>query len=87
MILERINGRLAWIKDSHAIWFVPEFESWAIGKIENIGTKIRGLSSVGGSNYFSPNQVKEYEWHYYGNGWTPVPIGDIDIKCVVGEYV
>ena len=29
------------------IWYVEKFKDWAIGDLENIGGKKRGISSVG----------------------------------------
>ena len=38
-----VNGRSSWISFSSAIWFIPEYNEWAIGSLEKIGTKWRWI--------------------------------------------
>ena len=33
-----INRKSSWKTSSRAVWFIPEYSIWVIGKLENIGT-------------------------------------------------
>ena len=33
-----VNGKRSWKTATHAIWFVPEYNEWAIGLLDLIGT-------------------------------------------------
>ena len=41
-----INGRPSWIHTNNlqAIWYNPSLKRWAIGRLSDIGTEIRGIS-------------------------------------------
>ena len=43
-----VNGRSSWISLSSAIWFIPEYNQWAIGNLEKIGTKWRSITVTDG---------------------------------------
>ena len=34
-----VNGKLCWKSSNHAIWYVPAYNEWAIGKKSRVGTK------------------------------------------------
>ena len=33
-----VNRKSSWKTASKAVWFIPEHSTWAIGRLENIGT-------------------------------------------------
>ena len=35
-----VNGRSSWTSVSSAIWFIPEYNNWAIGNLGSIGTNL-----------------------------------------------
>ena len=75
-----VNGKRSWISATQAIWFYPEFEDWAIGPLDNIGTNIQGITT--GGNYQDLFDVANDDWKYGDHdGWTDVNSGDIAINC------
>ena len=46
-VYQTSNGRTSWKSASKAIWYNPDYEDWAIGELEHIGTKIEELYSFG----------------------------------------
>ena len=80
-----INGRRSWKKASQAIWFVPQFNYWAIGNFDDIGTTKCGIASKRDYNKIDD---PSNEWEYWNNEdvkWTAIPIGDIIMNCK-GKY-
>ena len=56
---------------ANAIWYIPKFNSWAIGPLDLIGGEIRAIAS---SSYtglkFNPYDVPNKEWWYvYNDNW------------------
>ena len=43
-----VNGRSSWISVSSAIWFIPEYNNWAIGNLGKIGTNWRSITAHDG---------------------------------------
>ena len=43
-----VNGRSSWISVSSAIWFIPDYNEWAIGKLGSIGTNWRSITAHDG---------------------------------------
>ena len=70
-----INGRSSWKTAIHAIWFIPELDVWAIGRSENVGTIIRGIT-------FVDDQGLKVASTYWDGLWKAVQSGDIVINCV-----
>ena len=75
---QMINRRSSWITAIHAIWFIPELDVWAIGRSENVGTIIRGIT-------FICNQGLKVASTYWDGQWKAVPSGDIVINCVTNK--
>merc|ERR1712012_387401 len=75
-----VNGRRSWKTATKAIWFIPEYNTWAIGNLESIGTKYRGIRSKAdfGDKIDDPSNG----WDYYsGTEWHTIPSSDIIINC------
>ena len=80
-VYQTTNGRTSWKSASKAIWYIPDYDDWAIGDLEDIGTKTREIKSNGDQSNRSPSEVPNNKWHYYKNGWKNVD-GEIIVKCV-----
>jgi len=78
----KINGRASWISASRAIWYVPEFKDWAIGNLDNIGTKFRGIASRGDKESQSPLDIPDDHWMYFATKWKSPSKSDVSIKCM-----
>ena len=76
-----VNGKRSWTTDSQAIWFVPQFSDWAIGSLEKIGTKFRGITSSDDKDQ-SLFDVPNDRWQYWDSEFKDIKDGDITIKCV-----
>ena len=75
-----VNRARSWITTTNAIWYVPEFDSWAIGGLSGIGNTIRGITSTGGTgdNLF---EVPSNQWLYWdGSAWIEIDSGDLNIQ-------
>ena len=68
----------------YAIWYVPEYNDWAIGSLEDKGTNVRYVTSVNGQGSFNPLTVPEDKWNIWNDiaqSWISVGLGDIKIQC------
>ena len=79
---QKINGRASWISASRAIWYVPEFKDWAIGNLDNIGTKFRGIASRGDKESQSPLDIPDDHWMYFATKWKSPSKSGVSIKCM-----
>ena len=70
---QETNGRTSWKSASKAIWYIPDYDDWAIGELEDIGTKTREINSDGYQGDRSPSDVPNNEWS---------KDGDIIVQCV-----
>ena len=81
-----VNGKPSWISDSHAIWYVIEYNAWAIGSIENIGTTVQGITS-GDSTFRCPFDMASEYWHYYNiSDWINAGANGIKVECLGNFY-
>ena len=87
---EIVNAKPSWrLKDNSngynkAIWYVPKYDDWAIGPLENIGTTTRALTSFGGQGSFDIFNVPNDKWNVWNNNdkvWTQTGVGDVAIQC------
>ena len=72
-VYQTTNGRTSWKSGSKAIWFVPDWNDWAIGELKSIGTETREINSNGDQGDRSPSDVPNDEWN---------EDGDIIVQCV-----
>ena len=72
-VYQTTNGRTSWKSASKAIWFVPRWYDWAIGELEDIGTKNEEIRTFGDFRDKSPSDVPNNEWNNDG---------DIIVQCV-----
>ena len=72
-VYQTTNGRTSWKSTSKAIWFVPDWDDWAIGHLSNIGTRTYEIRSYGDQDERSPSDVPNNEWN---------KDGDIIVQCV-----
>ena len=81
-----INGKISWKSKDNAIWFLPKYNSWAIGSLEGIGEDIRGITSHSRTGNGSPYDVPIKKWSYWDDGWNDITrSGDVIIECVQGK--
>ena len=72
-VYQTTNGRTSWKSASKAIWYIPDYDDWAIGELEDIGTETRYIYSYSGQGDRSPSDVPNDEWN---------EDGDIIVQCV-----
>ena len=72
-VYQTSNGRTSWKSASKAIWYIPDYDDWSIGELEDIGTKTREIRSNGDQGDRSPSDVPNDEWN---------EDGDIIVQCV-----
>ena len=72
-----INGKPSWTSESQAIWFIPQWNQWAIGPIDSLGTTRTGILS----NHYGKDPQHVGSWDYYDmeTGWLS---GDIIVGCI-----
>jgi len=80
-IHQDVNGKKSWISSSNAIWYVPTYNSWAIGNLASIGSNSRVIASSSDTGDKSPYDVSNDDWYYDENGWNKAN-EDISIECV-----
>ena len=89
---EVFNGKMSWISETDAIWFVSTPNCWGIGPLEKIGTnghwKIAAKRGTGGD---SPLDVSDTNWElstcsYDGFlGWRKPENGSIIVRRAICE--
>ena len=62
-----------------AIWYINEWNQWAIGKSEDIGSKVRGIRSSLDAN--CPGIVGDGNWDYSNQSIWYNGATDIQVKC------
>ena len=69
-----------WVQDNkkNAIWYIPQWKKWAIGSINNLGTKRRGLESEKQMVGECPFKAT---WSYYGIKWNLANKDVVNIAC------
>ena len=76
-----INDKPTWTSASDAIWYLPQYQDWAIGPKASIGKDWAGIFSQGNHGGSDPNSVPSNWWTYWnGNAWT-YQQNDIIIQC------
>merc|ERR1712083_1035031 len=61
-----------------AIWFVPDFEEWAIGSLDEIRTNWLGIAAAVDEDtdlFYEAND----DWKYWDGEWKSINSGDIEI--------
>ena len=90
-----VNGKSSWLLYNpkkgyeYAIWYVPEYNDWAIGPLGNKGTNIRALTSFGGQGSQDLLYVPKDKWNVWNNqaqSWVLVGADDIEIQCKGKKY-
>ena len=62
-----------------AIWYINEWNQWAIGNSEDIGSKVRGIRSSLDAN--CPGIVGDGNWDYSSQSIWYNGATDIQVKC------
>ena len=84
VLSETVNQKPSWMsKDNKtAMWFIPDYQNWAIGRVKNIGSDKRGLASHGNHGNLEPYNVPSDQWDYYHRGsWRKASASDVRIDC------
>jgi len=84
-ISKTINDKPSWTSESHAIWFIPQWNQWAIGPIDSLGTTRRGIrSSKDSKDSKDPQNVVSWDYRNMErgrNGWWSAD-NDILVECI-----
>ena len=90
LLSDPVNGKKSWVLEEpeigygYAIWYVPEYNDWAIGPLEYKGTNIRHVTSVNGQGSLNLLSVPEDKWNFWNDtaqSWISVGLGGIRIRC------
>ena len=76
-----VNGHPSWINANHAIWFVDDFDEWAVGGIEYLGTNFRSLAAESQGGSVCPFDIDSTNWYFWNGEWTSAGAGEISIIC------
>ena len=78
-----VNGHPSWINANNAIWFVDEFDDWAVGDIKERGGVFRGFSAKNQGGSVCPFDITSTNWDFWsgGGGWMVAGAGEISITC------
>ena len=82
-----LSEKPSWTSESQAIWFIPQWNQWAIGPLDSLGTTNRGIRS----SYYSkdPQNVMIWDYNSMESGWTSA-YDDIIVECIghiaIGMY-
>ena len=81
-----INGKPSWISaSSKAIWYIQEYDEWAIGSLENIGTLYLSFYSEKVTFECAFNLRSEKWWYVYEGVWHNAVGNEIMVKCLKGK--
>ena len=72
-VYQTTNGRTSWKSGSKAIWYVPSWQQWFIGELEDIGTRTTPEIAAWWQGDRSPSDVPNDKWN---------EDGDIIVQCV-----
>ena len=90
LLSDPVNGKKSWLLEKpekgyeYAIWYVPEYNEWTIGPLEDKGTNIRYITSVNGQGSLNLISVPEDKWNFWNDiaqSWISVGLGDINVLC------
>ena len=85
-ISEIVNEKPSWASSTHAIWYIPDFNQWAIGNLDWIGNKSRS-AFTNLEEYQLPDYYSN-AWKYWnGNSFVPTNPNDIKVKCADNEGI
>ena len=84
-VFQTLNGRPSWKSASKAIWYIQEFNDWAIGELNDIGTWTRDIASFGDQGDKSPFQIPNTRWEYVANELNVGHSDDISLQCNVRQ--
>ena len=76
-----VNGHPSWINANNAIWFVDDFDDWAVGDIKERGGIFRGFSAKNQGGSVCPFDIDSTTWKFWNRGWTSAGAGEISITC------
>ena len=77
-----VNGHPSWSNANQAIWFVDDYDEWAVGGIEHLGTNFRGLTAKSQGGSVCPFDIDSTAWYFVWNGgWTSAGAGEISVTC------
>ena len=80
-----VNGHPSWINANHAIWFVDDYDDWAVGGIEDLGTNARSMSADSQGGSVCPFDIDSTTWFFWNGGWNSAGAGEISITCSQDE--
>ena len=64
------------------IWYIPQFEKWAVGPSDHLGSKTpRALQNKFENDPELPYNIKEWEYYFEGIGWIQDDVSDVKIEC------
>ena len=76
-----VNGHPSWINDYNAIWFVVDFDEWAVGGIEYLGTNFRSLAAESQGGSVCPFDIDSTNWYFWNGEWTSAGASEISVTC------
>ena len=85
----KVNGKKSWISLSNtALWYNVASDDWMIGDVDDLGTTLGGISSIGNQGISScPYNVPNDAWEYDGDGsWIIAGANDVSIECLTGNH-
>ena len=83
-----VNGKPSWVSNNQAIWWISEFNEWAIGDLTSLGTDIRGITAVtDDKTKFGLPENPTHTWKYWNGASfaTVLDVNDISVECVDEE--
>ena len=79
-----VNGKESWTTSSNAIWYVPEYKKWGIGRLAKRGTAIRFISSRFVYDLDQPYDVEYWNTWRSGSWIIDGSATDVTVKCCIG---
>ena len=76
-----VNGHPSWSNANNAIWFVVDYDEWAVGGIEHLGTNFRTLAANSQGGSVCPFDIDSTNWYFWNGGWTSAGAGEISVIC------
>ena len=76
---ESVNGKPSWKSQSTAIWYIPDFELWTIGDLNNIGKPSGKFCTTG--MLFGSNENGKWN-SFIEKTWKKLDLNDFNIDCI-----
>ena len=75
-----INGRKYWLRSGYkAMWYIPEYKDWAIGRESYLGGTLRFITSVSDLRTTCPNN-RSNSWKYWDDSnW--ISTNGVELNC------